>query len=103
MAELSIEQRDKLVAELRQVISDAEDLIKLGADASGDDALGLRKRLQQHMSEARLKLLEFQAGAADRARAAAHSADDYVHENPWRSIAMGAGLGLLLGMLIGRR
>lgn len=103
MAELSIEQRDKLVAELRQVISDAEDLIKLGADAAGDDALGLRRRLQQHMSEARLKLLDLQASVADKARAAAHSADDYVHEYPWRSIAIGAGVGLLLGMLIGRR
>jgi ElaB/YqjD/DUF883 family membrane-anchored ribosome-binding protein len=29
--------------------------------------------------------------------------DDYVHENPWRSIGIGAAAGLLIGFLAARR
>jgi ElaB/YqjD/DUF883 family membrane-anchored ribosome-binding protein len=31
------------------------------------------------------------------------SSDDYVHENPWTAIGIGAGIGFLLGVLIGRK
>jgi len=33
----------------------------------------------------------------------AKSADVYVKENPWRSIAAAAGVGLLIGVIIGRK
>jgi ElaB/YqjD/DUF883 family membrane-anchored ribosome-binding protein len=33
------------------------------------------------------------------ARATAH----YVHAHPWKAIGVAAGIGLLVGMLIGRR
>jgi ElaB/YqjD/DUF883 family membrane-anchored ribosome-binding protein len=33
----------------------------------------------------------------------AASTNHYVHENPWRAIATGAGVGLLLGVILGRR
>jgi len=39
----------------------------------------------------------------ESAREAGRSADGYVREHPWESIAVGAGVGLLLGMLIARR
>lgn len=38
-----------------------------------------------------------------RARAAAQAADDYVHDKPWQSIGVAAGIGFLIGYLIGRR
>jgi ElaB/YqjD/DUF883 family membrane-anchored ribosome-binding protein len=38
-----------------------------------------------------------------RAKAAGHAADDYVHENPWRAIGVAAGIGVIIGLLIGRR
>jgi ElaB/YqjD/DUF883 family membrane-anchored ribosome-binding protein len=30
-------------------------------------------------------------------------ADDYVHDNPWRSVGVAAGFGFIVGLLIGRR
>jgi ElaB/YqjD/DUF883 family membrane-anchored ribosome-binding protein len=33
----------------------------------------------------------------------ADSADHYVQENPWTAIAVSAGVGLVIGMLIGRK
>ena len=40
---------------------------------------------------------------AEKAKAAGHAADDYVHDHPWQSVGVAAGVGLLLGMLLSRR
>ena len=53
--------------------------------------------------QAKSGLIDAQAAAVDKAKSAAKAADGYVHENPWKSIGVAAGVGLLIGMLIGRR
>lgn len=103
MTELTAAQKDKLMADLRVVIADAEELLKLTAGEVGDSAVGLRERLQQRMADARHSLLTLQATATEKAKAAGHAADDYVHDHPWQAVALGAGVGLVVGLLIGRR
>jgi ElaB/YqjD/DUF883 family membrane-anchored ribosome-binding protein len=39
----------------------------------------------------------------DRSREAAKATGEYVHENPWSAIGVAAGLGVLMGFLIGRK
>jgi ElaB/YqjD/DUF883 family membrane-anchored ribosome-binding protein len=39
----------------------------------------------------------------DQTRKAVGAADDYVRDNPWQSIAVAAGVGFLVGMLVSRR
>jgi ElaB/YqjD/DUF883 family membrane-anchored ribosome-binding protein len=39
----------------------------------------------------------------ERAKEVGHAADDYVHEKPWRAIAAATGVGVIVGLLIGRR
>jgi ElaB/YqjD/DUF883 family membrane-anchored ribosome-binding protein len=41
--------------------------------------------------------------SVDRARAAGRVADDYVSDNPWRMVGVAAVIGLLAGMIAGRR
>lgn len=103
MKEMTMAQRDKLVADMRTVVADAEDLLRMSAGDASEGARALRERLQTNLTQARQKLVDLQDAAAERLKAAGHAADDYVHENPWRSIAIGTGAGLLIGMLIGRR
>lgn len=103
MSEMTATQKDKLMSDLRVVVSDAEELLKLTADQVGEGATTLRDRLQERLREAKHNLIAAQATAAEKARAAGHAADDYVHENPWQSVAVGAGIGLVIGLLIGRR
>lgn len=103
MTELTAVQKDKLMADLRVVINDAEELLKLTAGDVSDSAVGLRERLQQRMADAKHSLLTLQATAAEKAKAAGHAADDYVHDHPWQAVALGAGVGLVVGLLIGRR
>ena len=103
MSELTATQRDKLMAYLRTVVTDAEHLLKLTANEVGEGTAGLRERLQERLEQSKHRLLDLQAAATEKAKAAGHAADDYVHDHPWKSVAIGAGVGLIVGMLIGRR
>ena len=92
MSELTATQKDKLMADLRVVVADAEELLKLTAGDVGESTAGLRERLQQRLSDAKHSLLTLQASATEKAKAAGHAADDYVHDHPWKAIAVGAGV-----------
>jgi ElaB/YqjD/DUF883 family membrane-anchored ribosome-binding protein len=94
---------DKLVADLKALIADAEELLKLGAGQAGDEAVKLRERLQARLSASRDRLIDVQDATIEKAKAAGRRADDYVHQNPWSSIGLAAAVGVLVGVLIGRR
>ncbi|HET8693998.1 MAG: DUF883 family protein [Burkholderiales bacterium] len=103
MSDLTSAQKDKLMADLQVVMSDAEALLSATADDASAGVAELRTRVQHSLARAKNGLLETQAAVIDRAKAAAKVTDGYVHDNPWKSVGIAAGVGLLLGMLIGRR
>lgn len=103
MNQMTMAQRDKLMADMRLVVADTEELLRLGAGDVTDGARKLRDRLQNNLDRAKSELSALQTAATEKAKAAGHAADDYVHEHPWRSVAVGAGVGLVIGLLIGRR
>jgi ElaB/YqjD/DUF883 family membrane-anchored ribosome-binding protein len=39
----------------------------------------------------------------DRTREAARATDEFVHDRPWTAVGVAAGVGLIIGLLIGRR
>jgi ElaB/YqjD/DUF883 family membrane-anchored ribosome-binding protein len=95
--------RDKLVQDMRLVISDAEDLLRATASQAGERIAVARERIQESLQQAKVKLAEAETMVSERARQAARYTDDYVHENPWSAIGVAAGIGLLLGILMSRR
>ncbi len=103
MNDVTAAQTDKLMADLRLVVSDAEELLRSTAGQAGEGAAELRDRVQASLARARAGLADAQDAAITRTKAAGRAADDYVHDNPWRSIGIAAGFGLLVGLLIGRR
>lgn len=103
MAEMTTVQKDKLMGDLRVVIADAEELLRMTADQAGESAADIRSRVQTKMNQAKIDLIQLQDAAVARAKAAGHATDEFVHENPWRSIGIAAGVGLVVGLLIGRR
>jgi ElaB/YqjD/DUF883 family membrane-anchored ribosome-binding protein len=38
-----------------------------------------------------------------KTKAAAKATDEYVHESPWTAIGVAGAVGLLVGLIIGRR
>ena len=103
MNDTTAAHKDKLMADLRLVISDAEEPLRLGAEQTGASATEWRAKVEERISRAKLKLEDLQDSAVAKARAAGHAADDYVHEHPWKAIGAAAGVGLIVGLLIGRR
>jgi len=101
MTDMNTVHRDKLMGDLRVVIADAEELLRMTADQAGDAALDIRGRIQTRMNQAKTDLLLLQQAAVAKAKAAGHATD--VHENPWKSIGIAAGVGMLLGLLVSRR
>jgi ElaB/YqjD/DUF883 family membrane-anchored ribosome-binding protein len=90
---------EKLAADLRLVISDAEALLRATAGQAGEAAAAARAKLQEGLESAKLKLGPLGKEAAERVRAA----DDYVRENPWHAVGIAALVGIALGLLISRR
>lgn len=103
MTDTMTAQKDRLMSDLQMVISDAEELLRMTADHAGDSAADVRKRVAARMNQAKEDLLALQDSAVAKARAAGHATDEFVHENPWKSIGIAAGIGLVAGLLISRR
>jgi ElaB/YqjD/DUF883 family membrane-anchored ribosome-binding protein len=99
----TLENREKLAADLKTVIADAEELLAVTSGQTGEKVAALRERMAANLRTARYKLEDLEAAVRERARDAARATDDYVHEKPWQAIGMAAGVGLLVGLLIGRR
>jgi ElaB/YqjD/DUF883 family membrane-anchored ribosome-binding protein len=95
--------KEKLIADFKVVVADAEELLRATANQAGDKATELRASIQTRLADAKLRLADAEAAVVDTAKQVGRVADDYVHENPWRSVGIAAGAGLIIGLLIGRR
>lgn len=101
--ELSHASKDKLITDLKVVVADAEELLRLTASQTGEKVVELRERVGVRLRDAKLRLADAEAVAVDKAKAAARATDDFVHDQPWKAVGVAAALGLTLGVLIGRR
>lgn len=93
----------QLIADFKTAISDAEALIKATANQGGEALAAVRAKAEASLAEAKARMADAEAALLVRAKAAAKATDVYVHENPWKAIGVSAGLGLLIGFLMGRR
>ena len=95
--------KEKLIADMKIVVADTEELLRATANQAGDKVAELRGKIQNNLANARASLADAQAAVVDRAKQVGHATDEYVHDNPWRSIGVAAGIGFIVGLLIGRR
>lgn len=95
--------KDKLAADLRVVIDDAEELLKATASQAGDKVAAARVKIQESLDVAKGKLARLGEAGVDKAKEAAVATDDFVHEHPWKAVGIGAAVGVIVGMLISRR
>lgn len=94
--------KEKLMQDLRVVVSDAEELLRATAGQAGEKVSAARERIQENLAAAKVRLAAAEEVVVARAKQAAKATDDYVHENPWKAVGIGAGVGLIVGMLISR-
>ena len=103
MTQLTAVNKDKLMSDLRVVVADAEELLRMTADQAGEGAAELRNRVQARLNQAKVDLVHLQEAAVVRAKEAGHATDEFVHDNSWKLIGIAAGVGLVVGLLISRR
>lgn len=92
-----------LESDVSKAISGAEDMLAQAASSTGEKAAELRGRALEQLKALRGRLQDAHALALRQSKAAARATDDYVHDHPWRAIGVAAGVGVLVGLLIGRR
>ena len=95
--------KDKLVADLKVVVADAEELLRATAAQAGEKVSAARERIQASLAAAKVKLTEAERALLEKTKEAAKATDEFVHEHPWKAVGIAAGAGLLLGILISRR
>lgn len=94
---------DQLVADLKTVMQDAEALLRATSTQTGERIQEVRARAEQSLQQARARLNELEQEAYKRAQEVADATEGYVRENPWQSVGIAAGVGLLIGLLLSRR
>ncbi len=103
MNEANAVNKDKLVADLKVVVADAEELLRATAGQAGEKVSALREKIQDNLAKARASLADAQAAMVDKAKEVGHATDEYVRDNPWKSVGIAAGIGFVIGLLVGRR
>lgn len=95
-------QKEKLVQDLRSMITNAEELLRASANQTGDKVAAARERIEETLADARERLKTAERALLDTTRQAATATDEYVRDNPWQAVGIAAGVGMLIGMLISR-
>jgi len=83
---------DKLMDELRDVVAAAEELLKATAGEQGERIEEIRARAEESLRVAR-----------ERLEGVGSQLDDQVREHPWTAVGIAAGIGLVVGILLGRK
>ncbi|MDQ8204721.1 hypothetical protein [Pelagicoccus sp. SDUM812003] len=90
----------KLLDDLRALVSEAEKLIhKASSKAS---IHGDHESLRDRFDRTQLRIEELYTDTKTRVASVAKSADASVRANPYQSLAIAAGIGLLVGAVTGR-
>jgi ElaB/YqjD/DUF883 family membrane-anchored ribosome-binding protein len=95
--------KDQLINEFKEAVADAEALLKATASTGGEKLAEIRTKAEKSLSIAKASMADAQSKVLARTKEAANATDVYVHDNPWRFIGIAAGVGVIIGLLTGRR
>lgn len=89
-----------LLNDLRALVTEAEKMMGSSLSEHSSDAISA---LRARFDAAQQRLGELYAGARQKVVAGAKCTDEAIRANPYQAIAIAAGVGILVGLLIGRR
>ncbi len=95
--------RDQLMNDLKSVIADAEAWLRHGGHLTGEEFQAAKAKFEQTLVNAKADLMRIEQAVVAKTKEAAKATDEYVHENPWKAVGIGAAVGLVVGLLISRR
>jgi ElaB/YqjD/DUF883 family membrane-anchored ribosome-binding protein len=92
-----------LVSDFETAIENSEALLKATASHGGDKLAELRTKTEKSLKAAKAGIEHAQTAVIAKTKEAAHVTDVYVHDHPWKSVGTAAAIGVVIGLLIGRR
>lgn len=90
----------ELVAELKSLVSAAEAMM---AESVTEPSSELIETIRARLDSVQERFAEVYDGAKKKIAAGAQFTDETIRANPYQSMAIAAGVGLLVGVLVGRR
>jgi ElaB/YqjD/DUF883 family membrane-anchored ribosome-binding protein len=78
-------------------------LLKATAGQTGERIEKVRARAEESLRTARNRMQIAGKAAQESATEAVQSVNEQVHQNPWTAVGIAAGVGLVIGILLGRR
>lgn len=97
------QSKQELMAALLDLMDEGKAFLKSTAGLSGEAVEGARETFAARLSDARERWGHWSETARVKGRRAFTAADDYVHENPWRSVALIAAAAFTIAALATRR
>jgi ElaB/YqjD/DUF883 family membrane-anchored ribosome-binding protein len=91
--------KDQAFSELQALIEESDKLLEDSATLVGDDAETLRAQLSLKLKQA----LNSVSNVRERTQPVVDATEHYIGGHPWQTVALSAGLGLVVGLLLGRR
>lgn len=93
----------RISGELHHFLAEIEQLLVQVASLTGEDPAQALAKLGQHVDAARDSVKAMGGAMEDQTRKGITLTNDYVHDQPWRAIGVGAGIGFALGFALARR
>ena len=94
---------EKLVTDLKVLSRDAEAMLHATAGQAGEKIAELRTKLAEALKSAKDTCHRLEDRAIEGVKEGAKVADKAIREHPYESVGVAFGLGLLIGVLVGRR
>lgn len=94
---------DAFINDIRDLVSESEELVSAVAKEGGKQFAEVSERIASTLGRAKSKLVHWEADMKDSVKKAADNTNEYVTENPWHAVGIGAAVGMFLGFLVGRR
>ena len=95
--------RERVLEDLRVLVRDSETLLRATAGDVTEKAKEARARLWAALERAKSTCDDLQRQAIAAAKAAAQKADVVIREHPYQSVGVAFGVGVLIGVLVGRK
>ena len=90
----------ELLTEMHALVAEAQAMM---VDSVSEHTQEAVDALRSRFADAQERFADVYAGARKKVIAGAKYTDETIRENPYQSIAIAAGIGLLVGVLLGRR
>ena len=91
--------KDQAFSELQALMEQSEKLLHDAASLVGEDGEGLREQISAKLKQTR----DAMTALSLRAQPVVDATETYIGGHPWQTVAISAGLGLVVGLLLARR